>query len=266
VTFETPAIQKQETITDQQKRYWKYEYDVTSYSMLPLLKKWGVEVRGASVIDVGCGDGGGLCAFHDAGARCVGFDSEERRIRAAEFLKENRTIRFEPGNLYNENPLFDERGYDILYLHDVFEHLEQKELMLNKLQRYLKTNGRALVTFPPYYSAYGAHQQLLRFPLARIPFFHLIPFSLSVLLPRLRSESPYFVGEVKKLGRLKMGMRQFERIVAACGARIVARQAYLISPNHIRFGLKPVRAGLLESIPLINEIVCTGVVYLLARP
>jgi hypothetical protein len=122
------------------------------------------------------------------------------------------------------------------------------------------------VTFPPYYSAFGAHQQHLRTLFARMPFFHLVPFGLSVVLPRLKNEHPHIVEEVKKLGRLKMGMASFENIVTEGDLRVVHRQAYLISPNHIRFGLRPVSAGPLSRIPLIREIMCSGVVYLLSKP
>ncbi len=86
-----------------------------------------------------------------------------------------------------------------------------------------------------------------------------------MILPRLAGEAPHVVAEVRKLARLKMGMRQFERIAAAGGLRIEGRRAYLISPNHIRFGLRPVSAGPLARMPVIREALCTGVIYLLAK-
>jgi hypothetical protein len=122
-----------------------------------------------------------------------------------------------------------------------------------------------MITFPPYYSAYGAHQQHLRANFARLPFFHLLPFALSGVLPRLAGEYPHVVEEVQKLGRLKMGMGKFERLAATAGFAVAGKQAYLISPNHIRFGLTPVPAGPLSSVPLLGELLCTGVVYLLRR-
>jgi hypothetical protein len=122
-----------------------------------------------------------------------------------------------------------------------------------------------MITFPPYYSAYGAHQQLLQTSWAKMPFVHLMPFALSKVLPRLKGESPYFVGEIQKLGRLKMGMRRFEEIANRSALTIVAKQAYFISPNHIRFGLKPIPAGKVSEIPILGEMMCTGVVYLLSK-
>ena len=122
-----------------------------------------------------------------------------------------------------------------------------------------------LITFPPYYSAFGAHQQLLRARFLRLPFLHLIPFFVSRVLPRIRGESPIVVEEVRKLARLKMGMRAFEAIVRRNNMRVAGKKAYLISPNHIRFGLTPLAAGAVARVPLLGEVLCTGVAYLIAK-
>lgn len=252
-------------ISEHTRRYWHYEYDVSSRFMAALLRQWGVPLNRATVLDVGCAEGGGLCALHDAGAECAGFDIDEVRVSAAVALRGDRAIDFRTGNLYNDGTPFAGREFDLVVLHDVYEHLEHKQDMLSKLRNYLKPDGRMLITFPPYYSAYGAHQQLLRTPLARLPFAHLFPFAISVILPRLKNESPAFVAEVQKLGRHKMGMRKFETIATASGIRVVRKRAYIISPNHIRFGLKPLPAGPVARLPLIAEVACSGVVYLLSK-
>ncbi|MFN0157261.1 MAG: class I SAM-dependent methyltransferase [Bacteroidota bacterium] len=252
------------TISEHTTKYWQYQYDVAKDYMLPLLQGWGVQLQGADLLDVGCGTGGGTCATCDAGALCVGFDINERLIDEALVLQNNRTIHFESGNMYEQVVPFGGRKFDLVVLHDVFEHLDDKDATMQKLASYLKPTGKILITFPPYFSAYGAHQQLLRAPFARLPFFHLLPFAISTVLPRLKGEHPYFVEEVTKLGRLKMGMKEFERIAARNHLTIDGKQAYLIGPNHIRFGLKPIAAGPVAEIPLLGELLSSGVVYLLS--
>jgi SAM-dependent methyltransferase len=232
--------------------------------MVPLLKQWGVSLKGSSVLDVGCGEGGGVCALHDGGARCVGFDIDRQRVEAARLLKQERDIHFVVGSIYDESVPFAGEGYNLVVLHDVFEHLEEKRKMMARLRSSIAPGGKLLITFPPYFSAYGAHQQLLSAPYARLPFFHLIPFTLSRLLPRMKGEDPSVVNEVRKIGRLRMGMRAFEAIAQAERMRIVQKQAYLIGPNHIRLGLRPVSAGPVAAIPVLREILCSGVVYLLS--
>lgn len=251
---------------EQTRKYWQYEYDVAAKYMIPLLESWGAPVNGASVIDVGCGEGGGLCAMDDAGAAsCRGFDIEVGRVDAAKQLKGERAISLTTGNLYEEQLPFTDKHYDIVVLHDVFEHLDFKDAVIKKLAAYAKPSGKIMITFPPYYSAYGAHQQLLNTSWVKFPFFHLVPCALSKIVPRLRGEHPHIVDEVQKLGRLKMGMKKFESIVTRNGLAIAGKQAYLISPNHIRFGLKPIPAGTVAEFPIIGEVLCTGVVYLLSK-
>jgi len=242
-------------------RYWQYEYDVAAKYMIPLLQHWGLSSHGVSMIDVGCGEGGGVCAMHDSGMQCVGFDLEQHRVDMARALQGERIIQWDLGNLYSTTLPFSDRHYDLVVLHDVFEHLEQKQEVLEKLKGYMKPEGRLMITFPPYYSAFGAHQQLCRSPFMRLPFAHLVPFLVSHLLPRLRGEIPDFVAEVQKLARLRMGMRMFERIAREGGWRILHKKGYLISPNHIRFGFRPTGAGMIANIPVLGEILCTGVAY-----
>lgn len=247
------------------RKYWQYEYDVSGRYMAPLLEGWGVQLHDADVLDVGCGEGGGVCALYDKRAQCAGFDIDEHRVQAADQLKGERRISFSLGNLYDSQLPYAGTRYDLVVLHDVFEHLDHKLQMIAKLKGYMKPGGHMLITFPPYFSAYGAHQQHLHAPFAKLPFFHLIPFSLLFILPRLKGESPAVVEEVQKLGRLKMGMQKFEQIAAQGGLIVHHKQAYFISPNHIRFGLKPIPAGPVAEIPVIGEVVCTGVVYLLTQ-
>ena len=149
--------------------YWKYQYDVTTQYMMPLLASWGVSVAGASVLDVGCGEGGGLCALHDAGAYCCGFDVDQIRIDLARTMQDTRGIPFATGDMYAAERPFLQHTFDLVMLHDVFEHLEQKDATLQSLRRYLAEHGKMFITFPPYFSAFGAHQQLLHAPFARVP-------------------------------------------------------------------------------------------------
>lgn len=251
---------------EQTRTYWQYEYEVAARYMIPLLEQWGISVRGASVIDVGCGEGGGLCAMYDAGAApCCGFDVEFGRVEAANSLKGHRDIPFALGNLYDEQTPFGAFQFDLVVLHDVFEHLDCKDEVMQKLARYANPRGKIMITFPPYYSAYGAHQQLLNTHWAKIPFFHLLPLALTGILPRLKKEHPHIVQEIQKLGRLKMGMKKFEEIVRRNRLTILGKQAYFVSPNHIRFGLKPLPAGKIAELPILGEVLCTGVVYVLGK-
>jgi hypothetical protein len=64
---------------------------------------------------------------------------------------------------------------------------------------------------------------------------------------------------------MKMGIAKFEEYVRESGLKILKKKLYLISPNHIRFGLTPVSAGVVGEIPLLQELLVSGVVYLLQK-
>jgi SAM-dependent methyltransferase len=233
--------------------------------MIPLLRKWGIDLHGLRVIDVGCGEGGGVCAMHDGGADVVGFDLQEHRVESARELSEDRKITFQVGDLYASEQQFPVGQFDLVVLHDVFEHLDRKPEMLSKLMSFANEHGSVMITFPPYYSGFGAHQQLLKTRWAKLPFIHLVPGFLSTILPNLKNEHPPVVEEIEKLGRLKMGMKGFEEIVESVGCEVARLESYIISPNHIRFGLRPLSAGPLGRISGLREVTCSGVVYLIRR-
>jgi len=251
-------------ITDAGRIYWQYEYDVMAQYLLPLMKSWGITIKGATVLDVGCGDGGGISAMYDAGMQCKGFDLEQPYIDLAHAMSGDRKMEMFVGSIYAEPiPLEGER-FDVVILHDVFEHIERKTYVLETLKKYLKPDGKLIITYPPYYSAFGAHQQFLKAPFRRLPFFHLLPFAISTILPRLQNEEQRLVEEIQKLARLKMGIVKFQRLARETGYCITQRKFYLIGPNHIRFGLKPVDAGIVGRIPALRELLVSGVVYVLS--
>ncbi len=252
-------------LTEHERFYWKYEYDVVALHLIPLLTSWGVELKGSRLLDVGCGDGGGLAALFDAGMSCTGYDIEQRRVDRALAMNGDRKMHLIVGSIYDSPPPFAGEVFDLVVMHDVFEHLEQKEESLRTLRSYLAERGKLFITFPPYYSAYGGHQQLMQTKFARLPFVHLVPFMVSNVFPALKREHRPFVEEIQKLKSLKMGMRKFERLLAGAGLRVAGKQAYLISPNHIRFGLKPLRGNGVAAIPLVGEVLTSGVVYLLEK-
>ncbi len=249
-------------VSEHDRKYWQYEYDVVSKYLIPLLNKWGISSDHCKLLDVGCGDGGGVAAFYDAGFECKGFDIEPRRVELANHFKGNRNYKMVVGNIYENNFPYHNEKFNLIIMHDVIEHLEKKEEVLQKIKDCLSENGRILITFPPYYSAFGAHQQLLKRKFLKLPYIHLCPFYHKLLILH-RNENYAFVQEILKLINLKMGITQFENILKKCNLQIEKKKQYLIGPNHIRFGLKPVSTGILSRIPILNELITNGVIYLI---
>ena len=60
-----------------------YEYHLAMDCTLPLLARWGIDVKGARVLDLGCGTGGLSVALAEHGAECWGIDHQAERISLA---------------------------------------------------------------------------------------------------------------------------------------------------------------------------------------
>ena len=123
-------------LTEHTRKYLNYEYDVSERFMVPLLCTWGVELDGARVLDVGCAEGESVCALYDQGAVCHGFDIDVQRIQAAVELTGKRRTEFGTENHYLNQLPYGSRQFELVARHDVCEHLDRKEKMLEKLRSY----------------------------------------------------------------------------------------------------------------------------------
>src|SRR5688572_33270287 len=77
------------------ENFTQYEYRVALDCILPHLLKWGIEIKGEKVLDLGCGAGGLTVALAEKGARCFGVDSNPSLIAQASRLASERLVRAE---------------------------------------------------------------------------------------------------------------------------------------------------------------------------
>jgi len=199
------------------QRIWARDYLIPWLGTLP-----------ARVLDLGCGDGGVAIAFSEAGAGVVGRD----------------LFRFDwPTGCWELSDARQPQGgpFDLVVLRDVLEHVCAKGEVLGRAKDTLGRSGRIFVSFPPYRSPYGGHQQSELHGWWRfLPWLHLHP--------RLR--------HIRRTG---LTMRHFESLVRDCGLRIVKKRSFIVRPFvAIRYGLRVVegRGG---------ELFTGGVWYLLAK-
>lgn len=250
-------------IPEHHKKYWQFEYDVMHRYYIPLFRNWGLSLKDKKVLDIGCGEGGGLSALFDAGMHCEGFDLDERRVQTANLLKGERSISIQHGNLFEAPHTINETSFDLVILHDVIEHIEDRSYALRIISKYLNKSGRLFITFPPYYSAFGGHQQLLRKWWSLVPFIHLSPFFGSLLSSLVDKEHP-FADEIKKIHNLRLGIRRFESLLDSSDVfEIEQHKLYFMRPEFLRFGIKSIGAGFLGRIPGLRELTISGVAYLL---
>ncbi|MFH1755122.1 MAG: class I SAM-dependent methyltransferase [Candidatus Latescibacterota bacterium] len=250
--------------------YRRYQSILAEKYLIPVLRKWGVDLAGQKLLEVGSGDGGCSAAFHRAGCEVTSMDIDQRLVRiAGEFnQREGLEIHVSQGDVCDESSEALQKGpFDIIMLRDVIEHIADPAGAMKILKRRLRSRGVLFVVFPPYYSPFGAHQQilprkkLLCMPYNKLPYIQLLPDA--VFLPLVKGDSPQN-REVIRLREIRLTIRRFERAARNAELPIRARKLYLSRPTFaLRYGLPVLGASLLGALPIINELAVTAAYYLL---
>ncbi len=223
--------------------YSAYQEVLAREHLLPFLKRHAVSLEGLDVLDIGCGDGGATRVLAETARSTLGTD-------IAEFAWQSRDgLQFEKADILDHGWV-DALGrvFDLVVLRDVIEHIENKPLLMSRIAKLLKPGGHLFVTFPPYYSAFGGHQQvyLTGSPLRYVPWTHGHP-------------------KLRDLWRGRMTIGGFERLMRASGYDVLGRELYLLRPSfELRYGTPTIRMRL-PWLRGVREVMCTGAYYLAVR-
>jgi SAM-dependent methyltransferase len=221
--------------------YRHYQAELARRVLIPLLESHGVAVEGARVLDLGCGIGGCAAAFAERASYCLGIDVGEFAWLSGPNLQFRRADALDPALAASVSG-----GFDIVLMRDVIEHVEDKRLLLSHAAGALRGRGHALVSFPPYWSPFGAHQQteLRSSRLRFLPYLH---------------GHPALAG----IRRTRMTVSGFERACRESGFRVRARRLYVARPSAtLRYGI-PTVVFPLPWLPGVREVVCSGATYVL---
>lgn len=249
------------------KYLWGYMYGLAREFMIPYLESKGVAIRGASVIEIGCAEGGNLCAMAEHGAReLVGTDIATERLESADNIARTLglTITYSSHDIINQEPEGEWRGrFDVAFLRDVIEHLDDATIALRNIRQVLKPGGALYVTFPPYYSAFGGHQHLLGNWVGKIPFMHLLPAPIFRSMVATSTIERNKV-EVERLHRIRMTTNKLSRAARAAGFTIADEKLYFIRPVFkMKFGLHPISADIMKPIPGLRDLLALEAGYIL---
>ena len=262
------TIQKS-SFPDNVKYYWGYQYRLASEVLVKMLKKLGSFKEGDRVAEIGCAEGGVLAAFVQEGAKdALGTDIVTRRLETGEKVMDmlKIPIKFVEHDIINE-PLEPEwqENYDLALLRDVIEHLDDAEIALKKIRGMLKPGGRLFVTFPPYHSPFGGHQQTLANFWGKLPYIHLLPYS--IFKKMMKTGRPNDVGEVKRLHKIRMTPEKFISAAKNAGYEIENQDYYLLRPVFkMKFGLPSLKITPLAKANFIRKFFSLEAAYLLKNP
>lgn len=139
------------------RRKWGFYSDYYTHSRKDVLKLIESDPDDhISVLEIGCGLGGTL--------EKIRYQYPNSDVHGVEI---ENTIADIGGKRYDivqgdiENMTMVEREYDYILFPDVLEHLRNPEILLIKMQRYLKPDGRIIASIPNIMNATVIHDLLL---------------------------------------------------------------------------------------------------------
>jgi len=124
-----------------------YEYDANPLPALeaPVVRAAVGDVRGLSVLDLGCGTGRHTAWLAEAGASVTAVDFSEGMLAEARRKPGMQSVRFIVHDLHRPLPISND-SFDLVVSGLVLEHLRDVGSFFAEVARVLKPGGRAVVS------------------------------------------------------------------------------------------------------------------------
>jgi SAM-dependent methyltransferase len=136
-------------------KYDQYRSDRIT-TILQQADRFGIDIRGKTILDFGCGDGAITPRYLDAGAaRAIGVDIDAKAIARAREQHAAANVDFILGET-DRIPLEDS-SVDVVVSYDVFEHITQPAPVLDELYRVLRPGGKVLIGTWGWYHPFAPH-------------------------------------------------------------------------------------------------------------
>ena len=250
--------------TDRLKYFSELAATTREYFM-PYINTFHDIDSGTEVLEIGCGEGGNLLPFAEAGCKVTGIDISANRIRQAKefFGSTGHAANFINANIFDYSP---SRQFDIILCHDVFEHISPKAELLDFCYYHLKPQGVVFLAFPPWRMPFGGHQQICRNRfLTHIPFIHLFPNFIYSKLLKLGKETDECIEELLSIKSTSVSIGQFHRLVNRSKLGISDQELWFINPHYKqKFGIKPRKLNTaISRIPYFRDFVTSAFICIL---
>lgn len=227
---------------------------------------------GIEVLELGCGEGGNLLPFVEAGCRGTGIDLNRSKIEFGRKRMSKHTLigkmDLRTEDIYNPAIESEFTGhFDLIILKDVIEHLPDQPRAMFQMQKFLKTNGLLFIGWPPWSMPFGGHQQIAKGWVQKFPWIHLLPRSAYNAVLRATHQSEETRHELLSIYDCGIGIQRMHRMIRSCKIPVLRETHYLINPIYAyKFGLQTrLQLPFLRSIPYLRDFLTTSVYLLLQK-
>lgn len=122
------------------------------------------------------------------------------------------------------------------------------------------------MSYPPKYCAYAGHQQTIPNILGKLPYLHIFPNFLYVNYLKLINCPQKKIEYLIETKKTRVSIKEMKRILSKTGFNIIKESNWLLRPAYsYRFNLPKIKNPF-HWVPLINEILCNGILFLIERP
>lgn len=222
------------------------------------------------ILEIGCGQGGHLLPFTQMGWSAHGIDLNKNKIETGiKFFKEkNLPVFLNYGDFLNFIPPPEIKYFDLIFIHDVIEHVPQKDAFLQLAMQFLAPQGYMFIGFPAWQMPFGGHQQICPNPLlSKIPFIHLLPAPFYKKFLQLFGTDESSISELLDIKKCRTSIELFRKIIKQNSFTLIDERLYFINPHYdAKFGMRPVRLpSLISRIPYVRNYFSTSCFYLLQK-
>lgn len=251
--------------------YFREQSQTTSKYVIPFISDVRQITRSLSVLEIGCGEGGNLLPFLEAGcARVTGIDISEHKIENARrfysAIPAGERVEFIAADIYD---CADTGKFDLIMMRDVLEHIHDQARFIAFVKKLLAPNGVLFIAFPPWNNPFGGHQQVCNSRiLSKMPWIHLLPRGLYRGLLRAAGESSAKIEGLLEIKETGINLGRFQKIIKREGFSVLKKSLWLINPNfEVKFGLRPRSLpSLVGRIPFLRNFLTTTGYYIISVP
>ncbi|MBN1916147.1 methyltransferase domain-containing protein [Candidatus Dojkabacteria bacterium] len=161
--------------------YWTYGLE----RRLKMVRKL-VILDDKKILDAGCGIGMFMEKFSEFSSNIYGFDPDPRKIELAKKKFKNVTISGAEKLPYKNN------SFDIIWFHEVLEHVDNDRKSVRELVRVLKPGGKLIIFAPNRLWPFETHGIYIngKYKFGNIPLVTWLPnFIFNRLTPHVRNYS-----------------------------------------------------------------------------
>jgi ubiquinone/menaquinone biosynthesis C-methylase UbiE len=163
--------------------------ELDRYNFIPWIDKL-IPLKGASVLEVGCGSGSATVAIAEQGATVIAVDAHREALELSKLrvhMHDIKTVSFIEGNAKDLKDLFHKNRFDLILFLAVLEHMtfEERKSALRSAWEMMPTGGHICISDTPNRLwFYDGHTSFL-------PFFNWLPDEMAFEYSKCSPSYPF---------------------------------------------------------------------------